>query len=430
MAVITSPNYAGSLIGALKSAKKKNTATPTQSKTVVASNPNSGSFYGIGPAPDTSYLKGALPAITPAKVAQSNYTPTVPQSNSYVAKNLGVTLPTNNIEDETAPNSGGSGGSGGTSRTAVAGTSAVATQPTNESYADQLSGLLKAYQDQQSAQLRAQQEEHARLVEQTYQNNLNQLRNAYDTRLSSLASNLDNALNSLQSDYDTSQDSINKNAEKALQEAYIQNMLSQRNLRQNLSALGYSGGLAESTLAGLANNYGNSRNSINTQLDTDLASLRNAYDRNVANARTSYNDALANASSDYNNYLSQIESARNSGLLNTYSNLYNALASQDNTYANALTSLISDQIAQDQALAKTNYNNYLKNQAKVVSTNGNATPSVSTANTGAQSYGSLSDIIALSKQAQSAGNSIDAIRQGLKASNYTEDEIAYILSQL
>ena len=37
MAVITSPNYAGSLIGALNSAKKKTTTTPTQSKTVLAS---------------------------------------------------------------------------------------------------------------------------------------------------------------------------------------------------------------------------------------------------------------------------------------------------------------------------------------------------------------------------------------------------------
>ena len=429
MAVITSPNYAGSLIGALNSAKKKTTTTPTQSKTVLAS---SAPDIGMG-----TYL-GTKSAVNTVGLPTQILSPSVPMSNSKASSvssvSPAVMLSTpsgTSIPTEEAPVSGanGVGGSGGTSRTAVAGTSAVATQPSSDSYADQLSGLLKAYQDQQSAQLRAQQEEHARLVEQTYQNNLNNLRNAYDTRLSSLASNLDNALNSLQSDYDTSQDSINKNAEKALQEAYIQNMLSQKNLRQNLSALGYSGGLAESTLAGLANNYGNSRNSINTQLDADLASLRNAYDRNVANARTSYNDALASASSDYNNYLSEIENARNSGLLNTYSNLYNALASQDNTYANALTSLISDQIAQDQALAKTNYNNYLKNQAKVVSTSGSATPSVSTANTSSTSNSNIARGLELAKQALDAGNSYEAVRQALLSNNWSEDEVAYILSQ-
>lgn len=78
------------------------------------------------------------------------------------------------------------------------------------------------------------------------------------------------------------QNQLNAATDRALQEAYINRMLSLRNLNQELSAQGLTGGSAESTLAGLYNNYGNARAQLESERVAQQGSLLNTYQNNMA----------------------------------------------------------------------------------------------------------------------------------------------------
>ena len=225
----------------------------------------------------------------------------------------------------------------------------------NTSQSNDLSTLLKAQQAEQEAKLRAQQEAQALAVRQAYDNNLSALEDAYKKQISGLGSTYEATKGQLENDFNLSSSAIERQAENALREAYINNMLSKKNLHQNLTAQGMSGGAAESTIANLMNNYGNSRNAIEIQRNADLASLRNNYNRTLASALESYNNALANADSTRANARLQLENNLANNVVGTYDNLYGALASQDNVYANAMTNLLTSQAARNAELAATKY---------------------------------------------------------------------------
>ena len=78
------------------------------------------------------------------------------------------------------------------------------------------------------------------------------------------------------------QNQLNAATDQALQEAYINRMLSLRNLNQELSAQGITGGTAESTLAGLYNNYGNARAQLESERAAQQGNLLNTYQNNMA----------------------------------------------------------------------------------------------------------------------------------------------------
>lgn len=59
-------------------------------------------------------------------------------------------------------------------------------------------------------------------------------------------------------------------------------MLSQRNLQQQLSAQGISGGASETTQASMLNNYQNSRNDLESERLRQLANLQQTYQNNMA----------------------------------------------------------------------------------------------------------------------------------------------------
>ncbi len=86
----------------------------------------------------------------------------------------------------------------------------------------------------------------------------------------------------------------NEAADKNLNEAYVRYMLQQKNLPQQLRAMGINGGATETTLGDMNNTYMNSRNSINAQRDNANLQAQLAYDNRVADA---YNTLLANQTS-------------------------------------------------------------------------------------------------------------------------------------
>ena len=106
-------------------------------------------------------------------------------------------------------------------------------------------------------------------------------------------------------------DSINSNRagideayEKAQREAYINSVLQKNQMGDYLSAAGYSGGMAESTLAQINNNYENNRQQATSE--RDAANLE--IDRMVAQARASGDASLADAANNYySNYMAALE---------------------------------------------------------------------------------------------------------------------------
>lgn len=92
--------------------------------------------------------------------------------------------------------------------------------------------------------------------------------------------------------------------QKAQREAYINSVLQQNQMSDYLSAAGYSGGMAESTLAKINNNYANNRQQATSERDTANLEL----DRMIAEARASGDASLADAANNYySNYLAALE---------------------------------------------------------------------------------------------------------------------------
>lgn len=171
-----------------------------------------------------------------------------------------------------------------------------------------------------------------------YSANMERIRQAYDTSKANLGTNLDQTRSNLQSTYDKSARTVRDDSEQALRESYINYMMNRRNLGQELSALGLNGGAAESTLGSLLNNYGSSRNNIETTRNRNLADLGETLQNSMAQAESAYNTALNNLLTRRLSEENAAENARQNLLANYASNL-SSLATSDNTYLDTLRSL-------------------------------------------------------------------------------------------
>ena len=140
-----------------------------------------------------------------------------------------------------------------------------------------------------------------------YNSSMNQLNSSYSKQIDSLDDILKMTRDQLSGNYNNARSSINQEAENYLRQAYINNMLSQKNLGQQLAAQGLSGGASESTLAGMANNYGNIRNNIDTTTNNNLTSLLNSYNNSLAEAQQAYASAVDAAQQQRAKYAMSLE---------------------------------------------------------------------------------------------------------------------------
>lgn len=150
--------------------------------------------------------------------------------------------------------------SGSTSSAASAATAAPAATNSGMSAWQQAQQAILAAQNAAAEQLRAAQEAQRRAREEAYQK----------------------AAAQQKVNYDFSAGQVNDATGKALQEAYINRMLQNKNLQQSLSAQGLNGGASETTTAGMYNNYNNARNNLETERQSQLANLLNTYQNNMA----------------------------------------------------------------------------------------------------------------------------------------------------
>lgn len=206
---------------------------------------------------------------------------------------------------------------------------------TNANYA----ALIAAYQQRDNEDYLRQQREAA---QQAYDRGMSSLNSAYENQLSSLLNNLNSTRNQLKSSYNQSRDSINADAENALRQAYINRMLSEKNLGQQMSALGLNGGATETTLAGMLNNYGNARNNIHTTANTNLANLEGKYNDSLAQAQQAYNSAVANANLQKAQYAMNLEDALANNQIGAVNNYQNYLQQNDDRYLSLLQSAIAN----------------------------------------------------------------------------------------
>ena len=216
------------------------------------------------------------------------------------------------------------------------------TRSGNDSTANHYAALLAQVQAQQDAAAR-RAEELARQKQQAaqaaYDKNMGYLNEAYANRNNLLQQNYNDALAQLQASYDSGARGVNQNADSAQQQAYINYMMSKRDLPQALAAQGLTGGMSESALAGMYNSYGNNRNTIDRGRNESLAALLDTLNSNRSSALQSYNSQLSAAEQQKMAYQMQLEQALANGSAEILQNKYDTLQNLDNAYAQQILAL-------------------------------------------------------------------------------------------
>ena len=282
-----------------------------------------------------------------------------------------------------------------------------------------LSAALREQQQYYADQLRSQQQAQQQAAQNAYNQNMSALQDAYQKKLAGLESNFGATKSQLTDSYNSSVKELNDSATKALQEAYISKMMSEKNLPNQLSIQGLNGGATESAMASLMNNYGNARNNIATAQQNSLSQLEQAYNSNMANALQKYNDARNSAADNNFAYRMQLENDLANNTINSYADLYSALANMDGNYTNAMSSYIANQAERSADLQYALQKQILNNQLSKSSGSSSSSSSGSTVN---------SDTVSRIKQLMNNGKSRDDVIYQLIDEGYSNTEIEQFLN--
>ena len=131
------------------------------------------------------------------------------------------------------------------------------------------------------------------VAKNAYNRQLKRIQESYNTSKGTFDANLQSNNEQLSKNAEHSRNLVNVDAEDAMRQAYISNMLSRRDMRQWLSAQGLSGGASETMRASLANNYGNARNQIDTGRNRNISDINIEYNNRVSEAIRQYNEQIA-----------------------------------------------------------------------------------------------------------------------------------------
>lgn len=204
-----------------------------------------------------------------------------------------------------------------------------------------------------AAYLSALRAEQLAKAQAAYERNMARIDEAYGSAAGSLQSNYDSAVGRLNAARDKSMGDVRNDAEDSLRQAYINNMMTRKNLNQRLSALGYNGGATESTMSSLENQYGKSRTGINETLNKNIANLDMTYGDNLASALQAYNSAMANLDLQKMQMQMQAENA----LANAEASSMSGIMGIDGSYMSALQAALNNQGAYtyDPSQATNNY---------------------------------------------------------------------------
>lgn len=215
-----------------------------------------------------------------------------PASSVLQRRNTGTTGRSGSTGYSGGNRSYGSGGTSTAAATAPAASAAttetVAAAPAvqsaqndnngNEALANMMKGYMQNYLNQMQSAISAAQQQAKEAQERAEA----QLKAAQEAQRKAREEAYNRSAAQQKTDYEYGQGQLNSATDSALQQAYINRMMQQRNLAQSLAAQGLNGGTSETTTAGLYNNYNNSRNALETERASQLASLLNTYQNNMA----------------------------------------------------------------------------------------------------------------------------------------------------
>jgi len=114
--------------------------------------------------------------------------------------------------------------------------------------------------------------------------------NPYADALALIKQNYNNSVKSVNSKYDAQVGEVKNEAADQLRQAYINYMMNRRNASNDMARQGYSGGLTESNLARLYNNYGTIRNDINKRTDEAVNKYNLSRNAELLNLLNNYNN--------------------------------------------------------------------------------------------------------------------------------------------
>ena len=201
--------------------------------------------------------------------------------------------------------------------------------------------LLQSFYAQQQAAAAALEAQRRAAAQAAYDRSMTALNNSYNTMQNSLKGNYNSTLGQLEQNYNTGVAGVNKQADNAQQQAYINYMMNKRDMGQQLAAQGLSGGASESALAGMYNNYGNSRNTIDSGRNDSLADLMNDWNTNQASALQAYNSQLAEMAMQKANAVQQLENNLANLIANAATANYDAQFSLSSDYLSKMMDLAS-----------------------------------------------------------------------------------------
>lgn len=261
--------------------------------------------------------------------------------------NNGVAYSNVNARDAGYPSSMGTS-SGSTGRqlrsttsgsTKSSGSSRSGSSSSSSSTANAYNALLAAYRQNDYSDYLNQMRQAA---QDAYDRGMGALNSAYDSQLNSLSSNLNETKSQLANQYNRSKGNITQDAENSLRQAYINNMLNRKNLSQQMSAQGLTGGATETTMANMLNNYGNARNNINTTMNNNLSNLEGNYSDNLSQAMQAYNSAVASANLQKAQQAMSLENALANNQISALGDYQSLMQRENQNYLDLLKAAIAN----------------------------------------------------------------------------------------
>lgn len=168
-------------------------------------------------------------------------------------------------------------------------------------------------------------------------------------------SSRDQQLQSLAATYGRGIERVNTAADEAQRQNYITNQMQQRNLGQQLAAVGLNGGAAESTVLALNNQYGANRRQTEADRMGQIGDLQAEWAAQRAAAESQYNDQMAGIAADWASQLAaakQAQMQRQAAALKTqYSNALGVPKAKEENYAEDLEAARIGQMSRSWVLA-------------------------------------------------------------------------------
>lgn len=190
-----------------------------------------------------------------------------------------------------------------------------------------------------------------------YNRNMGVVNEYYNSAKSNLKDNYDESVGILDRNNANNRNAINADAENAMRQAYINNMLSRKSLQQAMTAQGLNGGATETTRASMENNYGNARNNIDRTRNKNLADLLMQYENNLAGLRQQLNTGLSDLDERRMDYSMQINNALQNSLDNYAEKVYNTMKDYQDYYNETVPTE-----TQEQAMKRLDWLNAIEGQ--------------------------------------------------------------------